>query len=233
MEESEDVILFFVKYPEPGCVKTRLSKELGADLASTVYRNMALDLRDKLQAVPFPFMVCFSPEKNRDRYMDWLGEAHPYFPQKGAHLGERMKSAFEEVFTRGYKRAILMGSDIPDLPSDLLEEALGALHTHAAVLGPALDGGYYLVGFRHDTFFPGIFHHMPWGENSVFRETLSLLKAAEQKVYILPAWRDVDTLEDLKELMVRAEQTGFSGSRTLSHLARLPEECLMGKGQMR
>ena len=231
METTEDLIIFFVKYPESGRVKTRLSQRLGPDLAASFYRNFVLDLLETFEKVGRPLAICFSPQNKKSDFVQWLGPGHPYRPQKGKDLGERMRDAFECVFLDGWKRAILLGSDIPDLPSQVVEEALTALHTRDTVIGPALDGGYYLIGFRHDSFSPEAFKDVPWGSGSVFTKTLAILKAEHRSVHILPAWRDVDTLEDLRELAQRSTQTGFAGSRTMAQVAELLPKGPEQKGQ--
>lgn len=214
-------ILFFVKYPEPGEVKTRLAARIGADKAAELYGNFVLDILAKLESTQLPFTICLYPEQKKELLKGWLGEGYAYILQKGADVGERMASAFLEAFAGGHSRVILIGSDFPDLPQSFLEESLGALSTHDAVIGPATDGGYYLIGFRDRTFSPQAFEGMQWGTEVVFKKTLSIMRDRKQQVYILPAWSDVDTLEDLKELVRRSQGTGFSNSRTMTFLSQL------------
>jgi len=135
-------------------------------------------------------------------------------------VGERMENAFRQAFTRGFSRVVLIGSDIPDLPSPLINEALAALRMHDAVIGPARDGGYYLIGFRNDTFFPAVFSGIAWSTGAVFRSTMQAFGKAGQRVHELPLWQDVDTIEDLKDLAARSRRSAFSSSRTMSFLAR-------------
>ena len=133
-----------------------------------------------------------------------------------------MKSAFIQVFEEGYNRAILIGSDFPDLPTPFLHEALGSLKNHPSVIGPAVDGGYYLIGFRKEAFLPVVFEGMPWGTERVLGRTLSLLKNHGQDFHTLPPWNDVDGLDDLKELINRSQATGFTDSKTMAFLSGLP-----------
>ena len=97
-------------------------------------------------------------------------------PQTGDDLGERMEQAFVRVFSEGFREAILIGSDIPGLSSGTVQEAFASLAGHDAVIGPANDGGYYLIGFTRRAFYPEIFHSMPWSTPAVFRETLGRLR---------------------------------------------------------
>jgi hypothetical protein len=219
--KNDALILFFVKYPEPGEVKTRLAASIGPDKAAELYGNFVLDLLEKLESTQLPFKICFHPEQKKDLMMGWLGDGYEYIAQKGVNLGERMAAAFLEAFAGGHSRVTLMGSDFPDLPRSFLEESLGALNTHDTVIGPAMDGGYYLIGFRHETFFPQAFEGMQWGTEGVFRQTLSILKAHRRQFYVLPVWNDIDTMEDLRQLIERPEGSGFATSKTMSFLSKL------------
>ena len=219
--ENDALILFFLRYPEPGEVKTRLATTIGPDKAAQLYGHFVLDLLAKLESARLPFAVCFYPEQKKELLMEWLGEGYEYIPQKGGDLGERMAAAFRDAFARGHTRVILMGSDFPDLPRPFFEESIGALNTHDAVIGPAMDGGYYLIGFRKETFIQQVFEGMDWSTEGVFRQTLSILKAHRSRVYVLPAWNDIDTIEDLMQLIERSEDSGFTTSKTMSFLSRL------------
>jgi rSAM/selenodomain-associated transferase 1 len=219
--KNDALILFFVKYPEPGEVKTRLAATIGPDKAAEVYGHFLLDLLAKLESTQLPFKVCFYPEQKRDLMMAWLGDGYEYSLQKGVDLGERMATAFLDAFAGGHSRVVLMGSDFPDLPQSFLEESLGVLNTHDAVIGPAMDGGYYLIGFRKETFFPQAFEGMDWGTEGVFRQTLSILKDHGKGVYVLPVWNDIDTIEDLREFIQRSESSGSATSKTMSFLSKL------------
>ncbi|MFH0845160.1 MAG: TIGR04282 family arsenosugar biosynthesis glycosyltransferase [Pseudomonadota bacterium] len=215
------LILFFIKYPEVGQVKTRLAAVIGDDKAAELYGNFVQDLLSGLKSLKISFHVCFLPEEKRGAVMSWLGGEFRYRPQKGGDLGERMKDAFIAAFSEGLGRVILIGSDFPDLPLSYLVEALGELHTHDAVLGPAVDGGYYLIGFRSDAFLPEIFDNMVWGTDSVYRQTLSKLTAHKKTVYILTPWNDVDTFQDLEKLIDRSRYSPFSNSKTMAFLSHM------------
>lgn len=220
-DNQDALILFFIKYPEPGAVKTRLAESIGSEEAAQLYRNFILDLLAKLKLAELPFKICFYPEQKREILMGWLGHEYKYNQQSGADLGERIAAAFQDAFSGGHRRVILIGSDSPDLPQSFLEESLGVLNTHDAVIGPAMDGGYYLIGFRNETFLPEAFEGIDWDTESVFRKTLSLLKDYKRRVYVLPVWNDIDTIEDLRQLISRSEDTGFATSKTMSFLSKL------------
>jgi rSAM/selenodomain-associated transferase 1 len=220
-DNQDALILFFIKYPEPGEVKTRLAETIGSEKAVQLYQSFILDFLAKLESTRLPFAICFYPEQKKQLLMEWLGEGYEYISQKGIDLGERMAAAFLDAFAGGQRRVILMGADFPDLPHPFLEEALDALSTHDAVIGPAMDGGYYLIGFKRETFFRQAFEGMHWSTKGVFRQTLLILKTYRRRVYVLPAWNDIDTIEDLRQLMERSEDSGFASSRTMSFLSKL------------
>ncbi len=220
-ENPDALILFFVKYPEPGGVKTRLAEVIGSEEAAELYRNFVLDLLAKLRSLKLPFRICFYPQQRRGSLTEWLGNEYEYSHQRGGDLGERMAAAFQDAFSEGHRRVVLMGSDFPDLPQSIIEASLSALNTHDSVIGPAVDGGYYLIGFRNETFCREVFEGMDWGTESVSRRTLSILKDHQRGVYVLPGWNDTDTMEDLEQLIKRSEDTGFSASNTMEFLSKL------------
>lgn len=220
IDRQETLILFFVRFPEPGAVKNRLAARIGPEVAAELYGNFILDILRGLKSKGLPFRICFHPEQKGSSLRAWLGEGHAYRPQRGMDLGERMRSGFLEAFSEGYKRVALVGSDLPDLPLSFFTLALNALRKYDSVIGPSVDGGYYLIGFREEAFLPDVFQGMNWGTEEIFSKTLSLLEGRQKRVRVLPPWRDVDTLEDLRALVRRTEGTGFVRSKTMGFLAR-------------
>ena len=128
----------------------------------------------------------------------WLGSDNSVKPQGRGNLGERMQKAFEEAFNMGYERVLLVGSDCPGISVDTFEEAFEILANEDIVLGPATDGGYYLIGFR-DQSRP-IFKHIGWGTEKVLSETLDQIKAQQLTVGLLEELHDIDRPEDLAHL---------------------------------
>ncbi|MBW2637883.1 MAG: TIGR04283 family arsenosugar biosynthesis glycosyltransferase, partial [Deltaproteobacteria bacterium] len=115
---------------------------------------------------------------------------------------------------------VIIGSDIPDLPEEIPEEALNALEKHDVSIGPAGDGGYYLIGFRKEAFTPDVFEGISWGTDTVLKETLKILKEKNRTVHILRQWNDIDTPDDLRRFVERNEGTTTPPSRTMSYLAK-------------
>jgi rSAM/selenodomain-associated transferase 1 len=218
---DQPLILLFIKTPARGQVKTRLAVALGEDAVLELYQRFVQDILDTVEQTGIPVMICYYPPDSGNAVAGWLGPGQQYLPQEGRDVGERMENAFRQVFIRGFSRVVLIGSDIPDLPAQLLNEAMAALLTHDSVIGPARDGGYYLIGFRNDTFFAGVFSGIAWSTGTVFRSTMQAFGKAGQQVHELPFQQDVDTVEDLKDLAARSRQSAFSSSRTMSFLAEL------------
>jgi rSAM/selenodomain-associated transferase 1 len=215
---SDSCIILFAKYPAPGKVKTRLAKQLGPERAAQLYRNFVLDILDTLRTVDVTLRIFFEPPGALDEFRTWLGDDYRYVSQTGPALGQRMKNALVHTFAEGFSKAALIGSDLPDLSADFLNLGLRALDKHQALLGPSDDGGYYLIGFSKDAFLPEAFDNIAWGTDRVFTHTVKILKRHRRKLYVLPRWHDVDTLEDLKSLVARSRNTDFRNSRAFSFL---------------
>ncbi len=196
-------ILFFLKEPRPGAVKTRLAREVGDQAAADLYRAMAEDTLEVLHSlqVPVPITVCFAPASAREAVLSWLGPGLDYAAQAGQGLGARMLAAFEQAFAQGAGRAVLVGSDLPDLPAGHLALALDWLSTGPApVFGPAPDGGYYLAGFTPQSLTPAAFADIPMSRPDTLARTLAALSAQGLQARLLPEHADLDTLEDLHRL---------------------------------
>jgi len=193
-------LLFFIKNPEKGKVKTRLASAMGHEMAVKLYRRFLLEMVFTLNKGTFLFYLCFYPGDSLNDLKHWLGDHYLYTPQNGENLGERMKNGFMEAFATGFKRVVLIGSDIPDLSLEFIEEAFHSLQEKDVVIGPSLDGGYYLIGFKDKTFSPQVFKGIPWSTERVFDETMKVLKKGSLAVHTLQPLRDIDTIDDLGSL---------------------------------
>ncbi len=217
---DQSVILLFIRVPVRGKIKSRLALAIGNDAALELYKNFVLDIIDTIEHSGYPFRIFFHPHDSGVPLTSWLGHHHHYMPQGGNDLGQNMERAFGQIFTEGFTSAVLLGSDIPDLTPVVLHEAIESLRSNDVVMGPAADGGYYLIGCNRDTFLPNIFHGIAWGTNTVFAETLSIVKRASLRVHLVPEWQDVDTQDDLKSLFERNRNTAFDKSRTMAYLMK-------------
>jgi hypothetical protein len=213
---ADRLLILFIRFPERGKVKSRLAAALGEAQTLDIYRAFVHDTITTLKQGTHSLTIAFYPGDSGEAMIDWLGKGFEYIPQRGADLGERMESAFLNAFSGGFGRVLLVGGDIPDLSAAVIEEAWAALAKNDAVIGPASDGGYYLIGFRKETFTRDIFHDIRWSTDSVFTETMTMLAKSGRRVHILPGWMDVDTVEDLRSLFLRNRHSPFRDSHTMS-----------------
>ena len=218
---TDNCVLFFVKYPEQGQVKTRLTAELGEEVVVELYKNFVLDMLSTVRQLNVPVRICFHPESARDKVKEWLGRQYTYIAQEGSSLGQRMKNSIAHTFEENFTRAILIGSDSPDLPVDFCIQALQSLETNHAVIGPSSDGGYYLIGFSKAHFLPNAFDNISWSTENVFQQTIDIFQQYSSKVHVLPQWFDVDTPADLRELINRNRNAAFNKSKTFTCLLQM------------
>lgn len=178
-------------------MKTRLAADIGAEAALRVYRRLAEHAVSEARAVgaDVEVRVHYTPADAEDRVRRWLGEGAVYLPQPDADLGGRMEAAFESAFAAGHRRVLIIGSDLPGINADLLRDAFARLEHHAVVLGPARDGGYYLLGLR--MMVREIFHDIRWSTADVFGATMERLAALGITPALLPVLADVDVAADL------------------------------------
>jgi len=194
-----DCILIFVRAPEAGRVKTRLAAEIGADAALRVYRRLAEHAVAEARAVSagVALRIHFTPRDAGDAVRRWLGGGAEYVAQAGGDLGARMHAAFEAAFAAGHSRVVIIGSDLPGLTAELLRDAFHQLDDHPAVLGPARDGGYYLLGLRQ--MVPQVFRGIAWSTGEVFAATAERLATLGITPALLPEMADVDVAADLPD----------------------------------
>jgi uncharacterized protein len=190
-----DVLAVFLKRPRAGEVKTRLIPELGARPAAALYRAMVEETLRRTAAGEYQRRLFFSPGEAGAEIAGWLpGERGT--PQAGSSLGERMARAFEKTFADGARRTALIGTDLPWISRDRIVGALAALEEHDLVLGPSVDGGYYLVALREP--HPDLFTGIAWSTPSVYAATLEKARGLGLTSCALPEERDIDTLEDVR-----------------------------------
>jgi rSAM/selenodomain-associated transferase 1 len=218
--DRKNCVLFFVKYPMAGKVKTRLAEQLDQDSATELYRNFITDILATLKSLDVNLRIVFDPPDSKDQFQQWLGKEYSYIPQAGQDLGQKMKNAFVQAFSEGFNSVVVIGSDSPDLPQEYLELAFGALDTNDVIIGPSSDGGYYLMGFTRNSFLPDAFERISWSSDKVFEQTVNILKQHRESLYLLPLWHDVDTPADLKSFLQRNEKSAFLKSATMCYLIK-------------
>jgi rSAM/selenodomain-associated transferase 1 len=196
-------VLVFVRAPEKGKVKTRLAKTIGDEKTLDLYKKFVTQELDMLKRGRFAIIIFYHPAESKEVVQKWLGSEYEYIGQVGDDLGHRMAAAFNEAFRRGFKKALLIGSDLPDLPYAFVKKAFEALDGNDAVIGPSADGGYYLIGFHSSASLGEVFSGICWGGDDVFEKTLLLLRKNSMRYLILPEWSDVDDYGDLVSYIVR------------------------------
>lgn len=189
---KESALIIFQKKPEKGKVKTRLAKTVGNNKAVEVYEYLLKHTHRQVSLLDISVFVYFEKEVQPEFLKN-----NNYFSSIQCHgdLGKRMEKAFEEVLAKGFRKAVIIGTDCPGLKAGLLQEALRVLDTRDLVIGPANDGGYYLLGMNG--LFPELFKNIPWSTASVFSDTMEVAARLGLETGILPQLTDVDIYEDL------------------------------------
>jgi hypothetical protein len=200
---ARKALIVFMKYPEAGRVKTRLSIEIGDEEALHVYqkltrRTLGIASDFKQAHGKTDLFLFYDPPDAKIPLQKQYPGPWEFVPQADGHLGDRMRAAFAYVFELGYGQAVLVGTDIADIADGDLREAFQALGFNQAVLGPALDGGFYLIGLS--SMFARIFEFSSWSTPSVFERTAACFDAAHVKVASIQRRKDVDQIEDLQWL---------------------------------
>jgi rSAM/selenodomain-associated transferase 1 len=196
-------LIVFVKAPRAGLVKTRLADALGPARACVIYRQLVERLLERLRGLG-AVELRFSPDDAFEEVQPWLVPPWQAAPQGAGDLGERLERAFVEAFTTSVRRVVVIGSDCPDISAQDVETAWGALRTFDVVLGPATDGGYWLVGLGGPQSL--LFRDMPWSSPAVLQETMGRARTAGLKVHLLRELSDVDTVEDWRSFLRRTNQ---------------------------
>lgn len=191
-----DSIIIFLRYPEIGEVKTRLAKTTSSEFAVKFYKICAEYLIKIIkQYSNINKFVFYSNKLDREKIIKWLGGKLFYAYQEGDDLGIRMKNAFEKVFSIGSKKVIIIGTDIPDITKELINNTFSLLEINDVVIGPSDDGGYYLLGLKQ--MYNELFEGIEYSTSSVLLETLIRIKNLNLKYHLLPILPDIDTEEDL------------------------------------
>ncbi|MHB8790018.1 MAG: TIGR04282 family arsenosugar biosynthesis glycosyltransferase [Desulfobulbaceae bacterium] len=205
-QPPQEEIILFSRYPRAGRVKTRLIPRLGSKGAAGLHAYLteqALAGAREAAGLRPALLSLWYTGASHQQMTDWLGSALPLLPQQGKDLGERMASAFQAAWTQGVQRVVLIGSDCPGLTPALIVQALAELDRHDLVLGPASDGGYYLIGLRRSVApeaLASLFCDVPWGDATVCRVTLARATAAKLTINTLQELHDIDRPEDLRHL---------------------------------
>jgi rSAM/selenodomain-associated transferase 1 len=197
-EIAKQHLIIFTRYPEPGKTKTRLIPALGSEGAAHLQRQMTeytvFQAQELQKLTPLTFEVRFAGG-NLQLMQDWLGFALNYQSQGEGDLGERMTRSLFDAFQRSAEQVIIIGTDCPGVNSQLLATAFEQLHSFDLVVGPAIDGGYYLIGLRR--LIAQLFTNISWGTSQVLQQTINIVQKLNLSHIYLPPLGDVDRPEDL------------------------------------
>ncbi len=193
---SKNLLIIFTKNPELGKCKTRLAKSIGDTAALEVYKKLLQHTAKVTQDLSADKVVFNNTEPiDQD---DFSSTHFSKKTQRGDDLGEKMSNAFQEGFQNNYEKVVIIGSDLYDLQTRDIDEAFLQLTHNDYVIGPAKDGGYYLLGMKK--FTPEVFQEINWSTATVLKETLHILK--NKKVALLTQKNDIDTIDDIKNIEV-------------------------------
>ena len=201
-------LLVFVKAPRPGFVKTRLAAVVGTETALETYSALVETLIARLDGLP-RIEIQFSPAGAEAEIQPWVQPDWTASPQAEGNLTDRLIAAFANAFQAGQERVVIIGSDCPYIAPDDIAEAFNKLANHDVVLGPANDGGYWLIGLRQPQ--PALFEGITWSTESVFEETLAAAAAAGLHVARLRELSDVDTVADLQRFIAWRQEHQIGG----------------------
>ena len=193
-----ETLIIFSRYPEPGKTKTRLIPALGAEGAAELQRKMTEHILKTAQEYKSRQDVTIEVHfagGNGELMFEWLGNGIKYVSQVSGDLGHKMHLAFDRSFKLGSQRVVTIGIDCPDISQEILENAFNSLQKQDLVLGPAKDGGYYLIGLNQT--LPQLFQNINWGTEKVLNQTEYIAQQLNLSIHYLPALSDVDRPQDL------------------------------------
>lgn len=215
----DDVLLVFAKVPRPGEVKTRLTPTLTSDEAATLYEAFLHDAFDQYSQLSCDVRLYLAPP-HPEQQLEGIPEDVTVHGQDGKGLGDRMCHAFRDVFSEGYERAVLIGTDHPTLPTAFVQRSFVELGSPGAIcIGPTIDGGFYLLGMS--SFYPQLFDEMTYSHTNVFSETITRVGDTDAHCTTLPEWYDVDTPADLDQLLDDLKRTDEGAPRTRKAIEEL------------
>ena len=192
---EKSLLMLFVRNPELGKVKTRLAASVGPEEALAIYMHLLQHTKQVTENLPMDKVVYYSNEVDQQDL--WPNDKYKKQVQPSGNLGEKMEAAFRDAFAQGYTSVVIIGSDCHQLTPAIIEKAFEELKTHEVVIGPALDGGYYLLGMKR--LHPELFQNKRWSTEHVFPDTLFDIERLHLSHKVLPELSDIDYIEDLDE----------------------------------
>ncbi len=225
-QKNDNALIVFLKYPEAEKVKTRLGKDIGEQKAMEVYRETASFVAGSFSGSKnWTTFLFYSPKERKKEVFEWLGDKEAlFFAQETGSLGQRMSRAFEKCFSLGFRNVVIVGTDCVMITEEDVETGFSLLSggEFEAVLGPATDGGYYLLGLSKKT--DAVFQDMQWSTSRVFTETEERMRKNGLRHSVMRELTDIDEEKDIsiEDIMTRDTE-----------LARRLEEVLLRHQEIR
>jgi rSAM/selenodomain-associated transferase 1 len=205
MSIGTTALVIFIRFPRPGKVKSRLARTLGPEKATVFYQLCTQQIIRELDRAPGELnkYLSYSNNSDKDEIRHWVGSRFRLIPQVEGDLGQRLEQSLRGLLQGGSGKVIIMASDVPDLSTDIMNDAVSVLDNHDLVIGPCNDGGYYLIGMKkpHGELLKGI----SWSTDKVLEQTLAIADKQGLSIFSLITLRDIDTGEDMKEWVQSSE----------------------------
>ena len=211
LSNAGHAVIVFARVPEAGRVKTRLAAEVGDAMALAAYTLLGeLVINAAQRSRTYSVTVAYTPDDGERRMRQWLGGSIRLKPQATGDLGERMAAEITDAIRDGARRVVVIGTDCPDISALVLEDAFDRLATADVVLGPAVDGGYYLIGMSR--LHAPLFERVPWSSPDTLRATLEHARVHGLSIALLDERRDIDTADDWRAWLARRPHEEPAGS---------------------
>jgi rSAM/selenodomain-associated transferase 1 len=200
-DPTKAALIILARHPKVGAIRSRLAATLGEEVATNFHRLCAERLFLELERLSFPVQrfLFYAGEDQEAALRNWTGDRFVFELQEGTDRGERLCHAFSTTFSQRVHKAVIVGTDIPDLTAGLIDEALHLLDVYDVVIGPDHNGGYYLLGMK--ALHEELFYNVPWGTSRLYGATLRKIKALGLSLAFLPVLIDVNTEADLRRWM--------------------------------
>lgn len=200
-KKPKERVIIFTRFPQENSTKKRLIPKFGAKFAANLQKEMTSFIVKKVSLIQvlreteiYIYYTHNDQELDyKNEMKEWLGDSYNYIQQNGKDLGEKLINSVRDAFDSGIEKVVIIGSDIPDINHHILDRSFNILDKMDAVIGPAKDGGYYLIGLKNGKEYETIFKNVIWGTSSVYEETISRFKNGRFK------WGTLDILEDIDE----------------------------------
>lgn len=196
MISKDNNLILFLKYPEKGKVKTRLAKDIGNEKALLIYKKLVSKILNQIDSNNYNISIYYFPENKKNEVKKWINLPNiKYLPQSGDDLGARMLNAFKDSISLKYIKTVIIGTDCLEINDNIISKSFYLLDDSNLVLGPATDGGYYLIGLK--AVVETIFQDIHWSTEKVLKQTINKAKEIKLSYKFLDFLSDIDTLEDL------------------------------------